>query len=113
LEALALHDLASKAFRTSRQAVNKHVRRLVEQNALLVRGSARAPHYALHPLVKWEHIYTLAPMLDEFEVWRRDVAPLSAPLPDNVMDIWSYGFTEMLNNAIDHSSGQNVSIQWR
>jgi len=31
-------------------------------------------------------------------------------LPDNVVDIWSYCFTEMFNNAIDHSSGKRVMV---
>ena len=33
-------------------------------------------------------------------------------LPDNVKAIWAYGFSEMLNNAIDHSSGTGVFIQF-
>lgn len=29
-------------------------------------------------------------------------------LPKNIEDIIFYGFTEMVNNAIDHSEGKNV-----
>jgi len=48
--------------------------------------------------------------LEEDRVWRDDVKPKLAPLPDNIIDIWNYGFTEMLNNAIDHSQGSHVII---
>ena len=103
--------MAAHHFGISRQAVNKHVRRLVDQQALFVKGSTRNRHYILHPLVQWEHIYALDGALGEDVVWRNDIVSLLGELPDNVIDIWHYGFTEMLNNAIDHSSGRNVSVQ--
>lgn len=103
--------LTSRAYGISRQAVNKHIKRLVEQNSLLVRGATRNKHYILHPLVKWEHIYTLGGSLAEDLVWSSDISEFINDLPDNVIDIWHYGFTEILNNAIDHSSGTQVHIR--
>lgn len=103
--------LTSHTFDISRQAVNKHIKRLVDQSALLVRGSTRSRRYILHPLAKWEHIYTLDGSLAEDTVWRTDISEFVGDLPDNVIDIWHYGFTEILNNAIDHSSGNQVHIQ--
>lgn len=104
-------SLTSRAYGISRQAVNKHIKRLVERNALLERGATRNKHYILHPLVKWEHIYPLNDNLAEDTVWRGDISEFINDLPDNVIDIWHYGFTEILNNAIDHSSGTQVHIQ--
>ncbi len=103
-------NLTSKTFEISRQAVNKHIHCLVEQQALLVRGSTRSRHYILQPLEKWDHIYDLSNLLEEHVIWKNEISPRLGQMPDNVMDIWNYGFTEMLNNAIDHSSGKNVSI---
>jgi len=103
-------NLTSKTFEISRQAVNKHIQCLVEQKALLVRGTTRSRHYILQPLEQWEHIYDLTSLFEEHIVWKNDISPRLGQLPDNVMDIWNYAFTEMLNNAIDHSSGKNVSI---
>jgi anti-sigma regulatory factor (Ser/Thr protein kinase) len=103
--------LTSDAFAISRQAVNKHIKRLVEQKVLLVRGPARSRHYLLHPLIKWEHIYPLNGKLAEDVVWRSQISDFVNDLPDNVIDIWQYGFTEILNNAIDHSFGDQVHIQ--
>ena len=28
-----------------------------------------------------------------------------------LMDIWQYGFTEMFNNAIDHSNGTEIVVE--
>lgn len=106
----AVAKLAAHNFGITRQAVNKHIQRLVEQKALLVHGSTRNRHYLLHPLVQWEHIYILDGSLAEDKVWRDDIAVLLGQLTINVIDIWHYGFTEMLNNAIDHSSGGHVNV---
>jgi len=103
--------LTSNAFNISRQAVNKHIKRLVEQKALLARGSTRSRYYLLYPLVRWEHIYPLDGTLAEDRVWLTDISEFVSDLPDNVIDIWHYGFTEILNNAIDHSSGSQVHVQ--
>ncbi|MCA1793883.1 MAG: DUF4325 domain-containing protein, partial [Desulfobacteraceae bacterium] len=43
-------------------------------------------------------------------VWRNDMSVLLSDFPDNVIEVWGYCFTEILNNAIDHSSGQTVRI---
>ena len=32
-------------------------------------------------------------------------------LPQNVMDIWHYCFTEMFNNAMDHSGGSEIIVK--
>ena len=58
----------------------------------------------------WRKEYPLDGRLDEDQVWRLDILPQLDVLPDNVRNIWSYGVTEMLNNAIDHSEGSFVSV---
>lgn len=57
------------------------------------------------------YIFAISPDLAEDQVWRNDVLPILAGLPYNVIDIWQYCFTEMLNNAIDHSGGTKVVVQ--
>ncbi len=103
--------LAVQEFGITRQAVNKHIKRLVEQKALSFKGSTNSRSYYLHPLIEWRKIYSLDTSLEEDIVWDSDIKPLLSDLPDNVKDIWIYGFTEMLNNAIDHSSGTKVFIE--
>ena len=43
-------------------------------------------------------------------LWRTAVYQHLSDLPENVIGIWEYGFTEMVNNAIDHSQGQSLDI---
>ena len=103
--------VASEHFKISRQAVNKHISRLVTEKAVTKSGSTRNLLYKLQPLVIADKHFFITPSLSEDDVWRKDVRPLLEPMPDNVMDIWHYGFTEMFNNAIDHSDSKDISLR--
>ena len=100
-------------FGITRQAVNKHLQRLVEERALVSDGKTRSCTYRLYPLVQWLKEYELNDSLAEDLVWRFDVAPSLDQLPENVRDIWHYGFTEMFNNVIDHAEGSSVEVLLR
>jgi hypothetical protein len=102
--------LASEHFKITRQAVNKHIRRLIHEKSLTESGETRKRVYKLAALVEWRKFYEITPDLEEHVLWDRDVSPVLQPLPENVLDIWHYGFTEMLNNAKDHSGGKNILV---
>jgi anti-sigma regulatory factor (Ser/Thr protein kinase) len=101
---------AAQHFEVSRQAVNKHIKNLVEQGALIVSGKTKDRHYVLASLKTEQFTYTLDGNLKEDVVWSKDIRPLLSELPENVLRIWQHGITEMLNNAIDHSEGSVVAI---
>jgi hypothetical protein len=103
--------LASEHFKITRQAVNKHLRRLIYEKSLTETGETRKRVYKLASLLEWRKVYDITPELEEYVIWDNDVSPILGPLPENVRDIWHYGFTEMLNNAKDHSGGGLVSIK--
>lgn len=103
--------VAARRFAISRQAVNKHIKKLVEEKALTQHGKTRSPSYKLHPLVEWQNSYSITSTLAEDVVWRQDIVSLLGQMPDNVIDIWHYGVTEMFNNAIDHSEGKAIYLR--
>lgn len=105
--------LAAAHFNISRQAVNKHLQRLVEEKILSETGNTRSRIYKLSPLVEWRGHYELpgSPAIAEDVVWANDIRLALGHLPDNVMSIWHHAFTEMFNNAIDHSGGQSISVR--
>lgn len=105
--------VTSDHFGISRQAVNVHLKKLMSENALSETGKTRGRSYKLCPLVEWRGAYRNAPELAEDVVWRTDILPVLGQLPDNVMNIWQYGFTEMFNNAIDHSGGSDIFVRIR
>jgi anti-sigma regulatory factor (Ser/Thr protein kinase)/biotin operon repressor len=105
--------LAAEKFGCSCQAVHKHMQRLIAEGAVVVSGTTRSRRYALAPLLQWEQQYALGSGISEDAVWRNDVAPRLGKLPENVLSIWHYGFTEMLNNVIDHSGASRVLVTLR
>ena len=105
--------LTGEKFDISRQAVNKHLQNLIGERALLAEGNTRGRIYKLCPLAQWDKTYPLQPTLAEDVIWRQDVVASLGQLPGNVLAIWHYGFTEMFNNAIDHSEGTMISVRLR
>lgn len=101
----------AEQFGITRQAVNKHLRRLVNEGILMRSGMTSGSVYRLAPIVEWSYECEIEPGLAEDIVWTREVRDILGDFPDNVLDIWQYGFTEMFNNAIDHSEGSEISVQ--
>lgn len=98
-------------FKITRQAVNKHLQKLTAEHALEESGNTRSRKYKICPLSEWRQTYSIKPGLAEDLVWSSDIKLALGQLPDNVLDIWHYGFTEMFNNAIDHSGGTTILVQ--
>src|SRR6266853_2397476 len=103
--------VTAQRFGITRQAVNKHLQRLTSEHALTETGKTRNRVYKLAPLVEWKQSHEIKPGLTESAVWANDIRPTLGALPDNVIDIWHYGFTELFNNAIDHSQGTAIIVK--
>jgi biotin operon repressor len=106
----------AEKFGITRQAANKHMRRLTSEGFLIEEGATKSRVYKLAALSKWGHEYVTAhrfvsPPLTEHDVWRDDIAPRLGKLPDGVRNIWQHGFTEMFNNALDHSEGTWIRVE--
>ncbi len=101
--------IAAEQLGISRQTVSARLRRMVDAGMIVASGVGRGRRYALLPMLSVKKTHGLKG-LDEFTLWRTGIAPLLADLPANVVDIWRYGTTEMVNNAIDHSEGETVTV---
>lgn len=108
-----INKVTAEHFGITRQAVNKHLQRLTSEKALSESGRTRNRSYALSPLLEWRMGYQTSPELAEDVVWSNDVRQVIGKLPSNALDIWHYGFTEMFNNAIDHSGGTEILLRVR
>ena len=96
-------------FGLSRQVANGYMHALIKEGLIEAEGSTRARVYRLRILAEASYAYRRQG-LQEDVVWRGDFLPLVADLPENVRDIWHYGVTEMVNNAIDHSGSAEVRV---
>jgi len=96
-------------FGISRQTVSANIRRLVALGLLEETAVGREKKYRLASRDLGNWTIPLAGLREDV-VWRERLAPLLAALPENVRGIWQYGFTEMVNNAIDHSGGTRLNV---
>lgn len=101
--------LASRRFGVSRQAINKHISVLVEQGLLVRSGRTKAVEYRL--AVNKIRFSVPVAGLSEHNLWEERVATLATDLLQNVQEISFYGFTEMVNNVIDHSESRDVMVE--
>lgn len=101
----------------TRQAVSLHLRQLVASAEIIKTGSTRAAKYfpreAAPAARRAKRSLALAD-LDESIVYDDIAVTLTlSELRDNVESIVHYAFTEMLNNAIDHSMSDEGTIEVR
>ncbi|TXH68179.1 MAG: DUF4325 domain-containing protein [Lysobacteraceae bacterium] len=92
----------------SRTAIAARIRQLLADGFLTKEGTTR-PSYGLGAKRKAVFIFQRKGLAEDM-VWTSRVAPLLPVLPRNIIDIAHYGLTEMVNNAIDHSEGDTVSV---
>lgn len=102
--------VAMKHFGITRQALTSHLRNMVKDGQITKEGKRTRCTYKLVPLSEWRGSYRLGGAVAESDIWIQDIRSRLGALPENAMDIWQYGFTEMMNNAIDHSGGTRVSV---
>ena len=92
----------------SRPAANKYVSLLEKEGWIARSGTSTHPVFSLGYNRRVCHVYELHG-LEEDAVWHKDFRPYFNLSP-NVHNIAVHGFTEMLNNAIDHSIGEGVFV---
>ena len=101
----------AEAFGITRQAVHRHLKSLVKDDQIEATGQTRRKRYALKVTKVESALLLLAENRHEDQVWRTYVEPHLSDLPENVMRICQYSFTEMFNNAIEHSQGKHAFIK--
>ena len=102
----------------TRQAVHLHLRPLIDAGAIVKTGSTRNARYFLPSAAPKPEVFKARLALrglDEAEVHERAAALLNLRrnLRPNVEQIVHYAFTEMLNNAIDHSRADRCRVEVR
>ena len=96
-------------FHISKPTATKYLNELIESNVIKRDNRGRYPNYHLVDTVV-EHTYSIADKLEEDIIWRNDYGPLLSDVSQNIRQACQYGFTEMVNNAIDHSGSDKIKI---
>ena len=100
----------AKIFSVTPQAVNSHIKRLERGGWISSTGIGKGKKYFLGDVREVSSMFPLTNEIAEDKVWRDYYSFIFEDLAENVVDICHYGFTEMVNNVIDHSVGTTVDI---
>lgn len=97
-------------FKVTRTTVHRHLNALLQEHRIIKSGTTRNIQYYLAASLNRELLYKISPNLQEFDVLNEDFVDVFRQFPTNIYDICTYGFTEILNNAIEHSRGSKITV---
>lgn len=106
----------AELFGISRQAVNKHLKVLIQKGKVVKEGHTKGAVYKIAHKIKppqqMKKRYDLTD-LEEDKVFKEVELRLNLRknLRKNVFNIVNYAFTEILNNAVEHSHSKNCWIE--
>jgi len=103
----------ARAIRISRQAAHRHLAALVASGELRAEGRGRGARYRDAGSLPLARSYPRA-VISEDRVWTELAANTHAirALGPDARSIFNYGFTKMLNNAIEHSGSRKVDVRF-
>ncbi len=95
-------------FKVSRPFASRTIKSFIDEGWIAVTGSPKRPVYMIGQNRLIHQTYRRE-AVEESIIWTQDFAPYFS-LPKHIDDIAYYGFTEIANNAHDHSDGRHVQI---
>ncbi len=98
----------AKKFGISRQRAHRYLIREVENGNIIKTGRTRWTSYFLADGKYIKFIERIKPGIAEDRIWLKYIKPMILSYPENIYRICAYGFTEIFNNAIDHSKGTTI-----
>ncbi len=101
----------AEVFSVDRSTAFRCISRLTEQEKI---QKIRRGQYALLQQ-RWDFVLERkkGDLDSDITVYENYLEPHIRHLSDNILDIWSYVFTEMINNVIDHSESETAFISVR
>ncbi|GHV41247.1 histidine kinase [Spirochaetia bacterium] len=116
------HDILAvvmEHFGLSKPTAVKYLNGLLDKGVIQKERKGRYPNYQLVNTVfdytyklnsVFDYTYKVDNTLDEDAIWRKDISPHLEGIAPNVRQICQYGFTEMVNNVIEHSGSDKLKI---
>lgn len=97
----------------SRPAVSGYIKRLLSERLIEATGRTSNRRYQASVLVSIDFEARLTAGLSEDAVWQARILPHIRGVPENIVNICQYGFTEMFNNTVDHSASVCATVKYR
>jgi anti-sigma regulatory factor (Ser/Thr protein kinase) len=102
--------VAAERFDVSRQTALNHLSKLSENDVIEMTGRTKARRYALK-ITSWVHPVSIDSEVEEHQAFRDYALPYLRSLPENVLNMCNYGFTEMFNNVLEHAETKEAFVR--
>ena len=102
-------SVTADKFSVTRTTVHRHLNRLAKDGKVLKTGTTNRVVYSLSSSRDKVIDVRIERKLEEHKIWQK-LQQDFLPLEKNIFDICEYGFTEIFNNAIDHSEGRYIRV---
>jgi anti-sigma regulatory factor (Ser/Thr protein kinase)/DNA-binding transcriptional ArsR family regulator len=109
----AVASKAAEATGLARVTISRRLAKLVDAGYVVREGRGTRPRYGISDTLRWwQGSWPHDEMVRDGEqmIWAHHAGPLLDRVKPNVRSLAQTGFTEMLNNAIDHSDAQRVCV---
>lgn len=103
-------NITMDEFSVTRTTVHRHLNALINDHKVEKTGKTNTSQYFLKSSFNKTLNYKITTNLSESEIWADEFNLQARRFKKNVQEICYYGFTEMVNNAKDHSEGMAVRI---
>lgn len=95
----------------TRTTARRHLNHLIHEGRVFKTGTTRNTYYSLTESMHKRVSIKLPSKTGEFEIFKENFDAICSRLSKNVHNICTYGVTEMINNAFDHSNAKNLMVE--
>ena len=99
---------AIEKFGVSRQAIHKHMNRLINDKKVIAYGTTKGRHYELIPSVNFNKHIDIHPNLSVEELMRMYIVPHIQVLPRNILEIFEFSISALINNILEHANASKL-----
>ena len=104
-----ISEKVSETFDVNQNTIHRYINELLDD--IIIKRIKRGQY----ELIKNEYVYELSRSKGELDsdtyAFDKCLHEHIKDLPENVVAIWSYSFSEMINNVMDHSGAEHVRIE--
>ena len=95
-------------FGISRQAIHKHMKRLIDEKKVIAHGTTKGRYYELIPYVNFNKNLEINQIISVEELIKDYVEPHIQGLPKNIFQIFEFSISALINNVLEHSNASKL-----
>lgn len=103
--------LGVKKFNVTPMTMNRYLKRLISERIINATGLTKAREYKLNNFCDELLEFIVTPKMQEEVIWRQHLLHYFESVKNNIINLFQYGISEMLNNVLEHSDTKKFTVQ--